>query len=147
MSELIPYLSVRDAARAIEFYQKAFDAETGLRIDMPDGKVGHAELKIGGSPFYLADEFVEVGCEAPAEDRGASVTLHLVVEDADAVIAKAAAAGATIAREPKDEFYGVRMGTIVDPFGHRWMVGHYLEKLSDAEILERAAKLGEEGGE
>jgi len=147
MNALIPYLSARNAARAVEFYEKAFGATSSLRIEMPDGKLGHIELSVGDAQFYLADEFPEIGCEAPAEGRGVSVTLHLVVDDADAFIAKAVAAGARVTRAPKDEFYGLRMGTIEDPFGHRWMIGHYLEKLTEDEILERAEKLMKQGGE
>lgn len=136
--ELFAYLTVDDAERAIAFYGDAFGAVPTLRLDEPGGRrVGHAELELGGTTLMLADEFPELGLRAPNAVGCTSVTLHLHVDDADDVIARAVAAGATIEIELADHFYGERSGTIRDPFGHRWNIGHEIEEVSSEEMQRR----------
>jgi PhnB protein len=115
------YLAVEGGAAAIEFYKKAFGATERFRIPGPDGKVGHAELFIGNSLVYLADEWPEGDFLSPRSRGGSTVFLGLEVDDADAVFERAVAAGATVNRPMRDEPYG-RTGDIVDPFGHRWSI-------------------------
>jgi PhnB protein len=134
-----PYLIVRGGAAAIDFYTKAFGAEELYRMPMPDGRVGHAELRVGGSVVMLADEFPERGVKSPAALGGTPVGLLLYVADADAVAARAVAAGATVERPVVDQFYGDRSGTLVDPFGHRWTVATRKENLTAEQIRQRAS--------
>ena len=135
--EMYPYLHVRDAAKAIEFYQEVFGATEKLRLNEPGGRIGHAELDFGGATLMLADEFPELGYRGPQSIGQTSVTIHLHVDDADAFIRRAAAAGATVEREPKDEFYGERSGVVRDPFGHRWNIGHSIEEVTAEEMQRR----------
>lgn len=135
--ELFAYLCVPDAARAIEFYHAAFGATETMRLTEPSGRIGHAELDFGGTTLMLADEFPECGITGPKPGMGTPVTLHIHVDDADAVIARAVDAGATLEREPKDEFYGERSGVVRDPFGHRWTIGHRIEDVSHEEMQRR----------
>lgn len=135
--ELFAYLCVPDAARAIEFYKAAFGATETMRLTEPSGRIGHAELDFGGTTLMLADEFPECGITGPKPGMGTPVTLHIHVDDADAVIARAVDAGATLEREPKDEFYGERSGVVRDPFGHRWTIGHRIEDVSHEEMQRR----------
>lgn len=117
-----PYLSVRDAARAIEFYKSAFGAiESSERYIEADGRVGHAEFTIGDAQIYISDEFPELGVRGPQTLGGASSSIVLEVEDADAIFNQAIAAGATVVRPLKDELYG-RTGKLADPFGHIWFI-------------------------
>jgi uncharacterized glyoxalase superfamily protein PhnB len=139
--ELFAYLCVRDAQRAIEFYSRAFGAREKMRLTEPSGRIGHVELDFGGTTLMLADEFPEFGVTAPKSGMGTPVTLHLHVDNADAVIQQAVAAGATLEREPKDEFYGERSGCVRDPFGHRWTVGHRIEEVSPEEMQRRYTAL------
>jgi len=135
-----PYLCVRDAASAIEFYRKAFGATELMRLTQPDGKIGHAEIKIGAAPIMLADEFPGDGFRGPLSLGGSPVTIHLYVEDVDAVARQAVAAGAKMLRPVQDQFYGDRSGTLTDPFGHVWMVATHREGRvggRDAEALRR----------
>jgi PhnB protein len=132
-----PYLCCRDAARAIEFYKKAFGATEIMRMGAPDGKVGHAELQIGNSRVMIADEFPEMQFLSPASIGGTPVTLHLYVEDVDAVVPRAVGAGAKVTRPVKDEFYGDRAGQVEDPFGHKWYVATHKEDLTMEEIEKR----------
>lgn len=119
---LTPYLAVSDARRALQWYQDVLTAHQATEpIVMPDGRVGHAELELPGARLYLADEHPELGVEAPRPDQGAAVTLHLQVDDVDAVTQRATAAGADLQRSPSDNPYG-RIAVIRDPFGHRWML-------------------------
>ncbi len=134
-----PYLIVKDAAAAIEFYQKALGAAEIMRFAQPDGKIGHAELKIGDSRIMLADEYLDMGYVAPQGKERPAVSLHVYVEDADAVVGQAVGAGAEIERPVQDQFYGDRIGTIVDPFGHRWHIGTHKEDISLEEMQRRAA--------
>lgn len=132
------YLSIRDAARALDFYKRAFGAKELLRMQGPDGKIGHAEVRIGDSRVMLADEFPSMEFLGPQSRGGTTVMLHLYVKDVDATVATATAAGATVKRPIKDEFYGDRTGTIQDPFGHLWYIATHKEDLSPAEIRRRS---------
>jgi uncharacterized glyoxalase superfamily protein PhnB len=135
--ELFAYLHVENAAEAIDFYTKAFGAREKMRLVEPGGRLGHAEIDFDGKTLMLADEFPEYGIRGPRAIGGTSVTLHLHVDDADEVIRRAVAAGATLEREPKDEFYGERSGCVRDPFGHRWNIGHRIEDVSPEEMQRR----------
>jgi uncharacterized glyoxalase superfamily protein PhnB len=135
--ELFAYLCVDDAARAIEFYSKAFGAKETFRLTEPSGRIGHAELVFGGTTVMLSDEFPECGIRGPKAVGGTSVTIHIHVDNADEVIRGAVEAGATIEREPTDAFYGERSGSIHDPFGHRWNIGHSIENVSTDEMQRR----------
>lgn len=132
-----PYLIVKDAARALEFYGRAFGAVERERMTMPDGRIGHAELRIGDSVLMLADEFPEHGCLAPAPGQRGPVSLHLYVEDVDAVMGRAAGLGGRVERAAEDREYGDRRGDLVDPFGHRWLVATHLEAVPVEEIERR----------
>ncbi len=143
--ELFAYLCVADTARAIEFYTNAFGAREKMRLTEPSGRIGHAEVDFGGTTLMLSDEFPELGITGPTEGRGSSVTLHLHVDDADAMIARALALGATLDRAPKDEFYGERSGVVRDPFGHRWNIGHQIEQVEPDEMQRRYTTLLQPG--
>jgi PhnB protein len=135
---ITPYLTIRDASRAIEFYKKAFGACEVSRMDFPGGKVGHAELQIGDSKIMLSDEFPEMGGRGPQSVGGTPVLLHLYVEDADAVVRQAVSVGAKAINPVEDQFYGDRGGKLEDPFGHVWYVATHKEDLSREEIEQRA---------
>jgi len=142
-----PYLIVRDAARAIEFYKRAFGAQELMRLDGPGGKVGHAEVRIGDSPIMLADEFPDMGALSPQSVGGSPITILLYVEDVDARFRQAVAAGATVVRPVKDQFYGDRSGTVADPFGHKWTIATHKEDVSPEEMRRRSeAFLKQHGG-
>jgi uncharacterized glyoxalase superfamily protein PhnB len=144
--QVFAYLHVKDAARAIDFYAHAFGAEEKFRlVDPASGRVGHAELVLNGATLMLADEFPEYGIRSPLSIGGTSVSIHLHVDDADAMIARAAALGAEILNPPQDHFYGERSGTVRDPFGHRWNIGHHLEDVAPEEMQRRYDKAGNEG--
>ena len=133
------YLCVQGAAKAIEFYQKAFGATEVMRINGPGGSVGHAEMRIGDSKIMLADEFPDMGFRAPKAFGGSPVHLHIYVADVDAQFAQAVAAGAKPLRPVKDQFYGDRSGSLEDPFGHTWHLATRKENLSPEEMQRRAA--------
>jgi len=135
--ELFAYLCVKDAPKAIEFYKQAFGAEEKLRLSEPGGRVGHAELDFGGTILMLSDEFPEHGLRGPRPNEGTVVTIHLHVDNTDAVMERAAAAGAVIERAPQNQFYGERSGILRDPFGHRWNIGHHIEDVSSEEMQQR----------
>jgi PhnB protein len=137
---LTPTLTVHDAAGAIEFYKRAFGAEELYRSVAPDGQhIWHADLKIGDSPFMLNDEFPDMGdTRAPRSLEGTSVSLHLFVEDADAVFQRAVEAGATVSMPMMDAFWGDRYGKIIDPFGHVWAIATHQEDVSPEELERRA---------
>lgn len=136
-----PYLIVKDAARAIDFYKAAFDASELVRMPDPTGKVMHAELKIGNSMIMMADECPEMGAVSPESLGGTPVGMALYVEDVDARFSKAVAAGATVVKPVEDQFYGDRSGTVLDPFGHKWTIGTHKEDLSPEEIGKRFAAM------
>ena len=133
-----PYLIVDDAARALEFYRKAFGAKERMRFAAPGGKIGHAEITIGNSAIMLADEHPEMGYRGPQAIGGTPVSIHLYVENVDEVFPRAVAAGATALRPVADQFYGDRSGTLRDPFGHVWHVATHKEDLSPEEMHRRA---------
>lgn len=136
-TSLTPYLVLRRAADAIAFYQEALGAVEIYRLEQPDGRVGHAELAIGDAHLYLADEFPEMDILGPESLGGSAVTLQLVVDDVDALFARAVAAGATVVRPVADQFYGDRNGQLVDPFGHRWSLSTPIEAVSPEEMQRR----------
>jgi PhnB protein len=138
MSGLVPYITVKGAAKAIDFYKNVFGAvEDAPRYTEPGGRVGHAEIAIGGSRLMISDEHPEIQVLSPQTLGGTPMTLHLNVADAGATVAKAAAAGAKVLRAVKDQPYGERSGTIEDPFGHRWMVATHVEDVSKDELQKR----------
>jgi PhnB protein len=137
---ITPYLIVKGGSAAIEFYKKVFGAAEVMRIPGPDGKVGHTEIRIGDSVVMLADEHLEMGAKSPQTIGGSPVSILLYVEDVDAVIRKAVAAGAKIQRPVEDKFYGDRMGTVDDPYGHVWHVATHTENVTPEEMKKRAAQ-------
>lgn len=132
-----PYLIIRDAARAIEFYKKAFGAKEMVRMPAPGGKIGHAEIKIGDSYIMLADESPELGHNGPQSIGGSPVSIVLYLEDVDAVVDRAVAAGAKVVRPVEDQFYGDRSGGVEDPFGHSWHISTHIEDVSPEEMKKR----------
>lgn len=134
-----PYLIIKDAARAIEFYKQVFGATELMRLTTPAGKVGHAEIKIGDSPVMLADEFPEMNVRSPQTLGGSSIHLMVYVTNVDAITQQALAAGAKVIRPVKDQFYGDRSGTIEDPFGHNWTIATHTEDVPPDEMEKRAA--------
>jgi PhnB protein len=132
-----PYLVVRHAARAIEFYTEAFGARELFRLSEPDGKIGHAELAFGDATIMLADEYPDFGALSPHSVGGSPVKLRLEVDDADAAIRQAVEAGATVLRPARDQFHGDRSGMIVDPFGHSWFIAARIEDVTPAEMQRR----------
>lgn len=135
---IVPYLMVDGAADAIDFYGRAFDAEERYRMAMPDGRIGHAEVVIGGAVVYLADAPDDMPGQAgnPRKLGGTSVLLHRYVVDVDAVVAKAEAAGATVLRAPEDQFYGDRAAVVADPWGHQWSLHTHTRDVSPEEMAE-----------
>jgi PhnB protein len=131
------YLIAKGAARALDFYQRAFGATEIYRLTEPGGRIGHAEFRIGGSILMLADEYPDWGALAPTSLGGTPVKLHLRVEDVDAFMKQAVAAGATELRAAKDEFFGERSGMLADPFGHHWHVSTHIEDVSPEEMQRR----------
>lgn len=132
-----PYLSVRGAADAMEFYKRAFGAKEVLRLMQPDGRIGHAEIDISGAKIYLADEFPEIGFRSPESLGGSPVQISLQVEDVDSVARRAVEAGATVVQPVADQFYGARSGHFRDPFGYTWVISTLTERLSPAEMRRR----------
>lgn len=136
-----PYLVVRDAARAIDWYVRVFGAREDFRLAYPDGKVGHAELVFGSGRIYLADEHPDFGALGPVAIGGTPVGLQVYVPDVDATLALGEAEGGTVLRAAKDEFYGDRAGMLLDPFGHKWHVATRKEEVSPAEMQQRFTAL------
>lgn len=135
--ELFSYLCVADAQAAVEFYRKVFDGSEKFRLVEPGGRIGHVELDLGGTTLMLCEEYPEIDIRRADPAHGHSHTLHLHVDDADDVVARAVAAGATLAMAPRDHFYGERSGTVIDPFGHRWNIGHSIEQIEPEEMQRR----------
>lgn len=135
-----PYLVIKGAAKAIDFYKRAFGAVELFHMEGPDGRIGHAEIKIGNSPVMLADEHPHMGFKGPQSLGGTPVSLMIYVEDVDKVFPQAVAAGATVTRPLQDQFYGDRSGTLTDPFGHVWTVSTHKEDVPPEELEKRAAE-------
>ena len=135
--DVYPYLCVREAAAAVEFYTLVFGAEEILRLTDRSGRIAHAELKLGPAVIMLVDEHPEYGILSPLAFGGTGMTLHLHVGDVDSLTARARAAGATVLREPEDHGHGERQSRIRDPFGHEWLLGHELESISSEEVKRR----------
>jgi PhnB protein len=141
VQELFPYLIVRDAKAAIDFYQQVFGAEEMFRLEQPSGRIGHAQLKFGAAVIMLADESSERGIQSPLAFGGAGSFLHLHVSDVDELTNRAVAAGAKILVEPKTQFYGERTSKVIDPYGHVWMLGSHVEAVSTDEMQRRYTAL------
>ena len=139
-----PYLRVRGAAEAIEYYKKAFGAVVHGRFDEPNGRVGHAEITIGPAKIMLSDEYPEHGVTGPATLGGTSVSIHLYVEDVDAVVARAVAAGGKLTMPVADQFYGDRSGKVLDPFGHDWYLATHKEDLTFDEMTRRYKEMSKQ---
>lgn len=136
-----PYLIVRGAARALDFYKKAFGGTELVRMPGADDRIGHAEMQIGTSRIMLADEHPEMLARAPETIGGSPVGLCLYVEDCDAVFQRAVAAGAKVVRPLQDQFYGDRSGTVTDPFGHQWTIATHREDVTPEEMKRRMAAM------
>ncbi len=136
-----PYLVITNAGKAIEFYKEAFGAMERMRLASPDGKVMHAEIKIGDSPIMLCDECPDWNALSPQTIGGTAVSIMLYVEDADTVVNRAVEAGAKLLMPVADQFWGDRCGTVTDPFGHKWTVATHTEDVSPEEICKRAKEL------
>ena len=133
---LTPFLTVRDAARAIEFYKQAFGAEERGVAKDPDGKVMHAELKIGDSIIMLGDEYPEFGALSPQSIGGSGMGLHIYLDGVDAAFDRAVKAGAQVEMPVMDQFWGDRYGKLTDPFGHKWSIGTHIKDLSQEEMKQ-----------
>jgi PhnB protein len=144
--QVTPYLAVDDANRAIEWYSTVFGTRERMRLGAPDGKVGHAELELGDSLLVLADEFPEMGMRSPKAVGGTPVTISLYVDDVDGVFERAVQGGAKPLRQVEDQFYGDRVGSFEDPFGHRWSVATHVEDVPPDEMERRAAEAMDGGG-
>src|SRR5262245_55435548 len=138
----IPYLVVDGGAKAIDFYCNVFGFTERMRMGGPDGRVGHAELSLGGSMIMLADEFHDADAFSPKKFGGTPVSIMIYTDDVDATFKKAIANGAKALQEPEDKFYGDRSGTLDDPFGHRWTVSTHVEDVAPDEMERRAAQMG-----
>ena len=136
-----PYLIIKGAADAIEFYKRVFDATELMRLPMPGGVIGHAEIKIGDSIIMLADEFPDMDVRGPKTIGGTPVSLMLYVEKVDEVFHRAIAAGAKEIRPLQNQFYGDRSGTVEDPFGHKWTIATHVEDVTPEEIERRMAAM------
>lgn len=135
---LSPYLTVKDARKAIEFYVAAFGAKELFRLDdTASGTIGHAEILVNGSLVMLSEENPKWGTQSPATLGGSPVKLCLMVENTDTAVARASAAGATVEMPPTDTFYGFRCGAVRDPFGHQWLIQHQIEKVSPEQMQKR----------
>lgn len=135
--EVFPYLRVRDANAAIKFYTKAFGAKEQFRLAEPSGRVGHAQLEFGSFTVMLSDEYPEYGIQGPEAFGGTGSSVHLHVDDVDAMTKQAVDAGAKIIMEPKDQFYGERSSKVLDPFGHEWLLGSHIEDVTPEEMQRR----------
>jgi PhnB protein len=138
---ITPYITVRGAAKALDFYKQAFGATEIMRFEGPDGCVAHAEIEIGGSRVMLGDEMPAFGNRGPESLGGASGGLCVYLPDVDAAFARAVAAGAKVFKPVQDQFYGDRSGTVTDPFGHVWTLATHIEDVSVEEMHRRCAEV------
>jgi PhnB protein len=136
-----PYLFIKGAAEAIEYYKDIFGAKEIMRMPGPEGKIAHAELQIGDSLIMLADEAPQIGAKSPATLNATTGCLHVYVEDVDGVVKKAVGANAKLVQQVKDQFYGDRTGTITDPYGHMWSLATHFEDVTPEQMKERLAKM------
>jgi len=136
-----PYITVKGGAAAIDFYKKAFGAVEMFRMQQPDGRLGHAEIKIGDSCIMMSDEFPEMGVVSPATVGQTTASMLVYVADADKTFASAVSLGATVNKPMADQFYGDRSGTVVDPFGHKWTIATHKEDVAPEEMEKRIAAL------
>jgi PhnB protein len=136
-----PYLTVDDGAKAIEFYTQVFDADERVRMDGPDGKVGHAELGLGDAIIMVSDVAPDFATRSPKDLGGTSASVFVYVEDVDGTVRKAADAGATVTAAPEDRFWGDRLGVITDPFGHVWSIATHVEDVSPDEARRRVEEM------
>src|SRR5262245_662364 len=136
-----PYLAIKKAAEALEFYKKAFGANEIYKLMMPDGRLGHAEIRLGDSVIMMADEFPEFGGKAPQTLGGSPVSIHLYVEDVDGFVKRAVSAGAKEREPVMDQFYGDRSGQLEDPFGHLWWVATHKEDVPPDEMQKRVEEM------
>jgi PhnB protein len=143
--ELFPYLRLRRAGEAIAFYQRAFGAKEKMRLTEPGGRIGHAELDFGSAVVMLSDEYPELGFTGPETIGATTMSIHLHVDDADAMVKRAVEAGAELVRPLADQFYGERSGTVRDPFGHEWLIGHNIEQVTPEEMQRRYDALFADG--
>ena len=139
--ELYPYLCVRGAAAASDYYQRAFGAKEKCRLAEPSGRIGHLEVEIGRFVIMIADEFPEMGIVSPVTLGGTPFCLHLHVDDCDAWTKRAVEAGGTLISPPKDQFYGERSARVRDPFGHDWLLGHHLQDMPCEEMQAKYTEL------
>ncbi len=140
-----PYLIIKGAAKALDFYQRAFGATEILRMPRPDGRIGHAEIRIGDSVIMLADEHPEMNARSPESLGGSPVSIYLYVENVDAVFNQAVAAGAKVERPLAGQFYGDRTGGVKDPFGYSWYIATHTEEVSPEEVQKRMAAAAKQG--
>lgn len=136
-----PYLICRNALQALEWYKKSFSAEEIIRMADPSGKIMHAELRIGRAPLMLADEFPDMGYKSPESIGGSAVSIHVLVEDVDKTFSKAIEFGAKEVMAVADQFDGERRGTLIDPYGHIWLLATRFEEMSFLEMSERFSKM------
>tara|TARA_R110002073_G_scaffold131804_10_gene278536 strand:- start:1786 stop:2262 length:477 start_codon:yes stop_codon:yes gene_type:complete len=135
--DVFPYLRVRNANAAIEFYQSVFGATEEFRLAEPSGRIGHAQLKFGSYTVMISDEYPEYGIQGPEAFGGSGSSIHLHVTDVDAMTQRAVDAGAKLVMAPKDQFYGERAAKVLDPFGHEWLLGSTIEQVSSEEMQSR----------
>lgn len=144
--EVFPYLRVKNAAAALAYYQQAFGAKLRYQLNEPGtGRIGHAELELGAAVIMVSDEYPECGIVGPQSIGGTSVSIHLHVDNADVMLARAVEAGGTLVRPAADAFYGERGGMVRDPFGHEWMIGHSIEAVSPEEMQRRYDAMAADG--
>jgi PhnB protein len=141
---ITPYLIIKGATAAIDYYKKVFGATERMRMDGPAGTIGHAELVIGDSTVMLADEFPDMGHRSPKSIGGTPVSLVLYLDDVDAVFKRAVDAGARSVRPVENQFYGDRMGTLEDPFGHMWSIATHVEDVPPEEMKRRADEMAKQ---
>ncbi|HEY5565919.1 MAG TPA: VOC family protein [Gammaproteobacteria bacterium] len=139
--EVFAYLRVHDSAQALDFYSRAFGAQELFRLADPSGRIGHAEIRIGPATVLISDEYPDRGIHGPRSVGATTVTLHVHVNDVDRLFAQAVAAGATVVHPLADAFHGERLGLVRDPFGHEWLLGGEIEKLTPDEMQRRYTAL------
>lgn len=145
INEVYAYLRVHDAAQALDFYARAFDATEVFRLTSPDGRIGHAQTRIGPVTVMLADEYPELGIVGPRTLGATTFSMHIHVNDVDRLFAKTVAAGATVVRPLEDTFHGERLGLVRDPFGHEWLLGSEIEQVTPEEMQRRYTTRAQNG--